>query len=159
MIVARSLASFSKWVAIREKDSSRLPDASPARTIFTSIPGNISGNAIMESASVLPFSTLVRTSAIARFSHLFSVCSASICKASFIGTPASVILTNWRQKTLRSLGLTFLPMAKSISLFSTPCSLIDKGSSPSLLRVSATLPLFSASILPFISLPAWSTAT
>lgn len=72
----------------------QLPEDSPACTIFTSIAGKISGSADIESASVLPFSTFVSTSAIPFLSHLFSVCSVIICRASFMGTPAWVMLTN-----------------------------------------------------------------
>ena len=158
-MVAFSFASFSKCTAILEKAISRLPDCSPASTIFTSIGGKISGWLLIESARVLPFSTFRSTSEMARFSHLFSVCSLNICRASFIGTPAWVILTNCRQKTLRSLGLTFFPMEKSISLFKAPCSLTETGISPSAFSCSNALSLVSASRLPLFSLPLLSTAT
>ena len=158
-MVAFSLASFSNCTAIREKAISRLPEFSPASTILISIGGNTSACPLMESASVLPFSTLRSTSEIARFSHLFSVCSESICRASFMGTPACVILTNWRQNTLRSRGFTFFPMEKSISLFKAPCSLTETGMRPSFFRMSTTFSLVSASILPRFSFPFLSTAT
>ena len=158
-MVAFNLASFSNCTAIRVKAISRLPEFSPASTILISIGGKISDWPLMESASVFPFSTLRSTSEMARFSHLFSVCSESICRASFIGTPACVMLTNCRQNTLRSLGFTFFPMEKSISLFRAPCSFTETGISPSFFRISITFSLVSASILPFFSFPFLSTAT
>ena len=159
LIVAFSLASFSNCTAIREKAISRLPEFSPASTMLISIGGKISACPLMESARVFPFSTLRSTSEIARFSHFFSVCSESICRASFMGTPACVILTNCRQNTLRSLGFTFLPMEKSISLFNAPCSLIETGINPSFFRISTTFSLESASIFPLFSFPFLSIAT
>ena len=151
-MVALSLASFSNCSAIRENAISKLPALSPASTILISIDGKISPSPRIASASVFPFSMLVKTCAIDFFNFLFSVCSSSITSASFMATPASKMLTNCRQNTERSRGLSFFPNETATSSCLL-CSSKERMTYPSFFKNSLALSLFAASILPRFSFP------
>ena len=153
------LLERSNCTAIRSRDLSRLPEASPAATIFTIRSGNTLGCSAMALARVSPFSALIRTSLMAFCSFLFSVASVSIRRASNIVTPARIMLTNWRQNTLRSLALGLPPISMLRSLVSRLCSFKLIMVMPWLFRSDRAFSILSASILPLTGFPAASIAS
>ena len=154
-----NLASFSNCTAIRVREFSKLPEASPALIISTRILGN-SSFSLIESERFSPFSTLDWVLSIASLSLLFSVCSPSISNALITLTPALRILANCRQNTLISrAGIFFGPKNDRLtSLSKAPCLPIDIGVKPCSFIFLAASSLLSASTAPLTSFPEASTA-
>ena len=153
-----SFASFSKWLAIFPIALSRLPDASPASTMFSNNGGN-TVSLLMASAMESPFSTLSRTFFNACFNALFSVCSANIANAVTTLTPALEILTNCLQNTPRSLELTFFFIVKLMSLFNSDVSPMLRMLYPSFFNMALAFSMESASTFAFFVFPALSMAS
>ena len=157
LMMALSLALFSKCDAIRLNAISSFPEASPADTIFTMISGNTSGYFAIALASVSPFPISALAPPMAFAITLFSVCSSSMARESTIVTPASIMLTICRQNTLKSRGFTALPICILISLlkifaFSTEIGVISIARSFSYAASTddaVTVPRFS---LPYLSM-------
>ena len=158
--MALSFSSFSNCSAMRLKEISRLPEASPASAMVMKMPEKISRRLAMAAARESPFSMPVRHSATASRRRLFSVCAVSISSASTTGTPALMMLTNWRQKTAMSRALGFLfRKLSSISLPRAPVSAMEATVRPPLRSSSRALSRLSEPIEPFVSLPFLSMAT
>ena len=153
------LLERSNCTAMRSRDLSKLPEASPAATMFTISSGNTLGCSAMALAKGSPFSALTRTSLIAFCSFLFSVASVSIRRASSMVTPARIMLTNCRQNTLKSLGLGLPPISMLISWVSRLCSFTSMTVKPWPFRSFLAFSIFSASMLPLTVLPLASIAS
>ncbi len=104
------LSSFSSCVARRLSTSSRMPPSSPARTMLTYRRLKTLGCFSRASDSAMPASTSARTSPMTPASFLLGVCSSSTYRQRSIDRPELTIVANWREKTVRSFGLTRPPI-------------------------------------------------
>jgi hypothetical protein len=121
--------SFSIWKATRSRTTSRIPAASPASTIETNSREKMRGWRAMASERRSPPSTSARSSETTFASFLSSVCSSRITSAVTTFRPASIIVANWREKTCRDLGLTFLTASAS-PCDEAACSSSDRATRP-----------------------------
>ena len=104
----------------------------------------------------MPASTSARTALITAASFLFGVCSSSTYRQRSIDRPEFTMVANWREKTVRSFGLTRPP----IVIWPQPAltSLRSRTVSPLLRRAAATAALLSPSICPAACAPRASSA-
>src|SRR6266550_3653810 len=99
----RTMASFfSRNSANRTRMVSRIPPASPAATMLTYWSLNALGCLRSASARVWPLSTSYTTCRVTSASILFSVCCARMSSACTSGSPALIMVANWRVKTTTS---------------------------------------------------------
>ena len=94
LTMAFSFALFSSWLPRRTIQVSRLPDSSPAATMFVNMLSKTFGDFAIASARVSPCWTFSLVLIRAFFRVLFAVCSASILSASTTVTPAERTLEN-----------------------------------------------------------------
>src|SRR5438128_2096790 len=91
---------------------SRIPPASPAATMFTYRSPNALGCLRSASARVWPLSTSYTTWRVTSARALFSVCCDRMSRACTRGSPALIMVANWRVNTTTSRILTPPPSLK-----------------------------------------------
>ena len=124
--------------------------------MFTISGGNTFGCLAIPTESELPVSMSFRTSPRTRASSAFSVCSVRMDRARSSDNPLLIIVANCREKTARSLSLTFFfPRPGRVSSLLIPalvCVML-RGAYPIPLSFEATWAWVSASSLPLLSWP------
>src|SRR6266704_2354095 len=103
---------FSRNCARRKRIVSRIPPASPAATMFTYRSPNALGCLRSASARVWPLSTSYTTWRVTSARTLFSVCLDRMSRAWTRGSPALIMVENWRVNTTTSRILTPPPSLK-----------------------------------------------
>ena len=109
LIFLRILAFFSCCMARRLRISSRIPAASPARTMLIKTVLKVSGCFSSASASAIPPSTSRSRSPVTIWRALLLVWSCSEPMARSSGTPADTMALSWRVNITKSSLLTLLP--------------------------------------------------
>src|SRR5947207_6259947 len=102
-VTLRTMASFfSRNCAMRSRMVSRIPPASPAATMFTYRSLKALGCLRSASARVWPLSTSYTTARVTSARNLFSGCCARMSSACTSGSPALIMVANWRVKITTS---------------------------------------------------------
>ena len=100
---------FSMYTARRSSNCSKIPAASPASTKLQYRLSKYSGNLRKAADSDVPVSTSVRMSLSSLVTLGFGLPRPTMSKACSRGTPAFIMVANWRVKIAMSLGLIDLP--------------------------------------------------
>ena len=114
--------AFSRYVESRDSMESSTPPVSPTCTRLTYSSSKTRGKRPRASDSVEPDSTSYATFAMMSWKRFRSICMPSVCRHWTSGSPAAIIVANWRLKTEMSLPRT--PPSKVLSPGRSPSSIL-----------------------------------